>query len=370
MSAKPLTIGTIVVEPGRRCDTEIVVSESYSGLPVVVPVTVWRASAPGPTGFITAAVHGDELNGTGIVRELLLNQPFELTSGSLILAPVINMLGLDRHQRYLPDRRDLNRSFPGDAHGSLARRFANAVFQSIVKQCDFGIDLHTAAVRRTNFPNVRADLTDPNVRRLAYSLGIELIINKKGPVGSLRRAACNAGCPTVILEAGEVWKIEPSVVECGLRSLRNALIDLGMVEGRRVEPSYQVRVDKTKWVRAEVGGMLQFHVAPGDVVEEGQSLVTKANLYGGDQEGICSPADAVVIGLTTLPTVGPGDAVCHLAVLKKKSFETVRKAQARLPEGSLHERLRDDLSTSVAISEPGEGSQRPIPPHGEPRTDS
>ncbi len=357
MTDKPLTIGTVDVDPGERRDTEVVVSEGYSGLPVVVPVTVWRAAVPGPTVFITAAVHGDELNGTGIVRELLLNVPVDLSAGSLILVPVVNMLGLDRHQRYLPDRRDLNRSFPGDAHGSLARRFAHAIFHSIVRQCDYGIDLHTAAIRRTNFPNVRADLTDPEVRRLAYSLGNELIINKKGPLGSLRRSACAAGCPTVILEAGEVWKIESSVVECGVRSIRNALIELGMVQGKRIEPPYQVRIDKAKWVRAEVGGMLQFHVAPGDLVQKGQALVTKSNLYGRDQQGICSPADAVVIGMTTLPTVGPGDPVCHLAIPKKKDIENIRQAQERITGESLHERLRDDLSTSVAVSQPGDGSQ-------------
>lgn len=352
-----LTIGDVRVGPGQRADAELVVSESYSGLPVLVPVTVWRAAAPGPTVFITAAVHGDELNGTGIVRELQLSAPFDLSAGSLILVPVVNMLGLERHQRYLPDRRDLNRSFPGDPRGSLARRFAHAVFGALVGPCDFGIDLHTAAVRRTNFPNVRGDLTDPAVRRLAYATGSELVIHGKGPIGSLRRSACAAGCPTVMLEAGEVWKIEPSVVEFGVRAVRNTLIALEMVRGVRTEPLYQARIDKTKWVRAEVGGILQFHVAPGDVVETGQVLATKSDLHGRSPSEILSPADGVVIGMTTLPAVTPGDPVCHLALLKK-GVESIRRAQDGAGQESLHERLRGDLSTSVTVSQPMEEPQR------------
>ncbi len=352
----PIQIGGVSVAPGERRDAQIVVSESYSGLPVGVPVTVWRAAAPGPTVFVSAAVHGDELNGAGIVRELLLNPTFELAAGNLVLLPVVNVLGLDRHQRYLPDRRDLNRSFPGSAEGSPARRFAHAIFTGIVRQCDFGIDLHTAAVRRTNFPNVRGDLSRAAVARLAQATGAELIINGKGPQGSLRRAACIAGCPTIILEAGEVWKIEPSVMEFGVRAIRNVLIELGMVVGKRREPKYQVRIDKTKWVRAEVGGVLQFHVAPGDVVETGQPLATKSNLLGREQVELCSPADGVVVGMTTLPMVNPGDPVCHLAI-PRDGVQAIRRAHRRYSEESLHERLRDDLSTSVAVSEPNDAPE-------------
>lgn len=352
MNGEPLTIGNLGVPRGERRDGDLVVSESYSGLPVAVPVTVWRALEPGPTVFVTAAVHGDELNGTGIVRELLLNPPFELAKGSLVLVPVVNMLGLERHQRYLPDRRDLNRSFPGDPNGSLARRFAHAFFEAVVRRCDYGIDLHTAAVRRTNFPNVRADLSIPKVRRLALAMGSEFVIRGRGPKGSLRRSACAAGCPTVILEAGEVWKIEPTVVEFGVRAVRNALIELGMVHGRRIQPDFQLAVEKTKWIRAEFGGMLQFHVSPGDIVLPDQPVATNSDLHGKEQRIIHSPVKGVVIGMTTLPVVTPGDPICHIAIVKK-GLDTVRQARQRTGRPNLHERLRDDLSTSIAVSKPG-----------------
>jgi len=351
MADDALIIGDVRVALGERRDADLVVSESYSGLPVLVPVTVWRAQEPGPTVFVTAAVHGDEINGTGIVREILLSPPFDLRRGSLILVPVVNMLGLERHQRYLPDRRDLNRSFPGDTVGSLARRFARAIFAAIVSQCDFGIDIHTAAVRRTNFPNVRADFSIPAAKRLAFALGSEFVIKGKGPNGSLRRAACAAGCPTVLLEAGEVWKIEPGVVEFGVRAIRNGLIDIGMIDGSRTQPVHQVRIEKTKWIRASFGGILQFHVAPGDVVNAGQALATNSDLHGKEKRVICSPVSGVVIGMTTLPVVTPGDPVCHVAIMKK-GIESVRRAFEHAPQTGLHERLRDDLSTSIAVSRP------------------
>jgi predicted deacylase len=353
MTARPLTIGNIGIGLGERRDVDLIVSESYSGFPVLVPVTVWRAKEPGPTVFVTAAVHGDELNGTGIVRAILLSPPFELARGSLILVPVVNMLGLERHQRYLPDRRDLNRSFPGAPDGSLARRFAHAFFEGVVRQCDYGLDLHTAAVRRTNFPNVRADLSIPEVKRLALAIGSELVVRGRGPKGSLRRSACAAGCPTVILEAGEVWKIEPAVVEFGVRGIHNVLIELGMVDGSKTRPECQLAIEKTKWIRAEFGGILQFHVSPGDIVESGREVATNSDLHGKEQRVIRSPVNGVVIGMTTLPVVTPGDAVCHIAVVKK-GLTLFRAARKRTSASDLNERLRDDLSTSITVSPPGE----------------
>lgn len=344
-----LEFGGKRVRLGERRDINLSISQSYAGQPVVMPITVWRAPEPGPTVFVTAAVHGDELNGTGVVRALILDPPFELASGTLVLVPVVNILGFERHMRYLPDRRDLNRAFPGSAEGSLARRIAHAIFHEVICRCDCGIDLHTAAVRRTNFPNVRADLNDPAVTRLALAFGGELVVNGRGPQGSLRRAACRAGCPTIMLEAGEVWKIEPAVSEYGVRGVRNVLIELGMIKGRPHVPAYQVQIDQTTWLRAEEGGILQFHVAPGDVVTARQPIATNSNLHGKDQHVLRSPADGVILGMTTLPAVSPGEPVCHLAI-PRDGVAAIRQAQAEAKTGSLYRRLRRDLSTNVAVS--------------------
>jgi len=350
-----LTFGNERVALGQRRNLALAVSQSYSGAPVVLPVTVWRADKSGPAVSVTAAVHGDEINGTGIVREIILNAPFELSAGSLVLVPVVNLLGFERHTRYLPDRRDMNRCFPGSPEGSLASRMANTVFSEVISQCDYGIDLHTAAVRRTNFPSVRADQKNAEAARIARAFGCEVIVNNKGPKASLRREACDAGCPTIILEAGEVWKIEPNVVQYGVRGIRNVLIELGMVEGNREEPVYQVWTRKTIWVRASFGGMLAFHVAPGDIVEEDQPLATNTNLLGEEQNVLCSPSDGIVLGMTTLPTVTPGNPVCHIAV-PRGGLGPIRRALRKEPTESLHERLRDDLATSVTVSERAESS--------------
>jgi len=345
-----LEIGGQIIPLGEHREVELVVSQTYSNVPVSLPVSVWRAARPGPSVFVTAAVHGDELNGTGIVREIMLNAPFSLVAGTLILVPVVNMLGFERHSRYLPDRRDLNRCFPGSTEGSLARRLAYVVFQAIVSQCHYGIDIHTAAVRRTNFPNVRGDLDDPGVARLARAFGCELLVHGKGPKGSLRRSACNAGRPTISLEAGEVWKIEPTMVEWGVRGIRNVLIDLNMVEGRPTQPKYRARIDKTRWLRAEVGGVLQFHVGPGEVVDEGQPIATNSTLHGKEQNVLCAPTDGILLGITTLPAVTPGDPVCHLAI-PRDGIAGIREISKRLSNRSLHERLREDLATSVSITD-------------------
>jgi predicted deacylase len=350
-----LRIGGERIALGETRDLAIQVSQQYSGEAITVPLRVWRAPDPGPTVFVTAAIHGDEINGTGIVRGLLIDPPLDLVRGSLILVPVVNVLGFERDSRYLPDRRDLNRSFPGSASGSMAARFAHAIFSEIVAQSDWGIDLHAAAVRRTNFPNVRADLSRPAVKRLALAFGGELVINGKGPPGALRREATKAGCPTIILEAGEVWKIEPSMVEVGLRGLRNALIELGMVKGEALRPVYQAIVNRTTWLRAEHAGMLRYHVAPGELVERRQALATVTDLLGHPRHVMLSPRSGIVLGMTTLPVVKPGEPVYHLAI-PEGGLRRIRKALNRAVDGSLSERLRQDLATNVTLRAVDEGS--------------
>jgi predicted deacylase len=347
----PLEIGGESIPLGESRDVQLSIAQSYTGADVGVLVRVWRAPEPGPTVFVTGAVHGDELNGVGIVREIMLRPEFELRRGTVLLAPVVNVLGFERHSRYLPDRRDLNRSFPGGPSGSLAWRLANAVFTEIVEQSDFGIDLHTAAVRRTNYPNVRGDMRERGVRRIAEAFGCEVIVDSRGQAKTLRRTACAAGVPTIILEAGTVWRIEPSVLEWGTRGVRNVLIELDMVEGEPVRPAYQAIFEKTKWVRAGAGGFLDFHVAPGDLIEEGQAIATCTSLQGGHLESIESPLEGVVLGMTTLPVAAPGDPVCHLAI-PKKGLKKIRRALRDEDGEGLHARTQSDLSAAIAVTEP------------------
>lgn len=341
------------IAPGESRDIHLAVSESYSGMTVRIPIHIRRSIQDGPVVFVTAALHGDEINGTGAVRQLVQDSEFQLIRGSLVLVPVLNILAFDRHSRYLPDRRDLNRSFPGSTSGSLAGRMARTIFDELVSRCDYGIDLHTASVRRTNYPNVRGDMSNPAVKSLAQSFGCEIIIDSKGPKGSYRREATNAGCATIIMEGGEVCKVEPGIVESCVRGVKNVLRELKMLEGQLDQPAYQVVIKQSKWIRAELGGFLQFHVQPGEIISKGQPLATNTTLLGHERSTIESPFDAMVIGMTTLPAISPGEPICNLGKLGK-GIKPSDLRRRRLKEDGLEERVSEQLASNVLVVEPTE----------------
>ena len=343
------------IAAGTSRDVKLAVSESYSSLNVKIPIHIRRAAEPGPVVFVTAALHGDEINGTGAVRQLIRDPDFQLLRGSVILVPVLNILAFDRHSRYLPDRRDLNRSFPGTSGGSLASRMAKTIFNEIVLRSDFGIDLHTAAVRRTNYPNVRADMDNAQVRWLAEMFGSEIIIAGKGPKGAFRREACKAGCPVIIMEGGEVWKVEPGIVASATRGIRNVLRGLGMLGCPAENPAFRLVIEKSKWMRAERGGFMRFHIQPGDIVEQGQVLATNTTLLGHERSRLHAPFDAVVIGMTSLPAVSPGEPVCNLGQLPE-GLDPVELRRRRAAANGLEQQVADALGANVLVVAPPEQS--------------
>ncbi|QDU72122.1 succinylglutamate desuccinylase/aspartoacylase family protein [Mucisphaera calidilacus] len=343
------TLGGQRIPRGTTRDIRLKVSERYTGDAITLPIRVIRGRKPGPTLFVSAAVHGEELNGVGVIHQLMFDTPLPLNAGTLILIPVVNIFGFENQSRYMPDRRDLNRSFPGKPNGSLASRIAHQVFQEIITKSDYGIDLHTAAGSRTNFPNVRGDLNVTKVRRFARAFGCELMVHGRGPEGSLRREAVKAGCAVITIEAGEPLKIEPRVLEAGVRGVRNCLIHLDMMTGKPVDPPYQVRIDRSTWIRAEVGGILRFHVAPGEVVETGQAIATNVSVYGEAQNILHAPAAGIVLGMTTLPTVKPGEPVCHLAI-PKGATKTLQRIFASKQHKN-YQQIQKDLATNVTVSE-------------------
>lgn len=343
------------IEPGETRNVKLAVGESYSGMTLRIPLQIRRAEEDGPVIFVTAALHGDEINGTGAIRRLIQDEAFDLKRGAVILVPVLNLLAFDRHSRYLPDRRDLNRCFPGTGEGSLAARMARKIFDEIVSRCDYGIDLHTASVRRTNYPNIRGNLKADEVRDLALAFGSEIIINGRGPRGAFRREACHAGCPTIIFEGGEVWKVEPRIVETAVRGIKNVLRSLDMLDSDPESPDYQVTIEKTVWIRAQRGGFLQFHVQPGQIIEEGQPLATNTTLLGRERSVLEAPFDSIVVGMTTLPAISPGEPVCNLGKLpddtKPSSLRRLRRK-----EGGLEGRVVDDLASNVLVVDPSPDS--------------
>ncbi|QDU79305.1 Succinylglutamate desuccinylase / Aspartoacylase family protein [Polystyrenella longa] len=341
------------IKPGESKNVTLAVSESYSGMTLKIPIHIRRAVKEGPTLLLTAALHGDEINGTGAIHRLMQDEDIKLISGAVIFVPVLNMLAFDRHSRYLPDRRDLNRSFPGSANGSLAGRMARTIFDELITRADYGIDLHTASVRRTNYPNVRGDLTNPKVKKLAKAFGCEIIMNGKGPKGALRREACIAGCPTIIMEGGEVWKVEPGIVDAAVRGIENVLRTFKMVEGEPDRAESPIVMEKSKWIRAERGGFLQFHIKPGDVVRKKQPLATNTTLLGKERSVLVSPFNAVVVGMTTLPAVSPGEPVCNLGRLPD-DLDPRELRKIRTDGHIFEDRISEGLGSNVVVVEPGE----------------
>lgn len=349
------------IPPGQTTDVWLPISESYTGISLRIPIRIVRSDQPGPVLAVTAALHGDEINGAGAVRSLAAEETLSLRRGSLILVPVLNVLAFDRHSRYLPDRRDLNRCFPGSASGSLASRIARVIFDELVLRCDAIVDLHSAALRRTNYPNVRGDLSNPAIRKMAIAFGGEVIVDCKGTEGTLRREASAAGSPTIILEGGEVWKVEPAIVDTATRGIKNVLRHLKMLDGSLEIPEQQFIVQHTQWVRADHGGFLHFHVQPGQLVRQGQPLATNTDLLGKEVGVLHSPFDGILIGMTTIPSVSPGEPVCHIGRLPRNTDpDEIR--QLREDSETLEQRTMEELGTNVTVIERADVTGSSPPP--------
>jgi len=309
---KPFDIAGQKIKPGERKQVRLKVSESFVSANTYIPLTVLRGKSSGPRVLITAAIHGDELNGIEIVRRLIYELNYERLKGILVCVPVVNIFGFQNATRYLTDGKDLNRCFPGDPSRWSQGRYASIVYNELVKKCDFVIDLHTAAAGRVNMPHIRGDMSNPEVERLARAFGTTVIMNNKGQNGSLRRAATDDGIPTIVFEAGETRKFEKRISENGLAGVINVLRELGMLEGERIVIPYQVVINSSTWIRAGRGGILSINVKPGRIVRKGKEIATNTNPFGKEVESIKTPFNGIVIGIATAPTVTPGQGVCHL----------------------------------------------------------
>jgi len=315
--AEELKIGGKIISPGEVQEILLKISEFYTAQPVNIPVTVVRGLEEGPRVFLTAAIHGDELNGVEIVRTIMTELDPAKLRGTVFCTPVLNRWGFLSHSRYLPGRRDLNRYFPGDPQGNLAHRVAHKIFTEIVQHAQYGIDMHTAGVGRTNLAHIRGELDDERVRRMAKAFGTEIIMDQPAAGGTLRAAATRAGIPTIILEAGETFRFQRSMVARGVAGVRNVLADLEMIEHQVVEPRFQVIVKVSEWIRAERGGILDIRVHPGDLLYDGMEVGVVSTPFGREVTTLKSPLTGLVIGITTIPLVQPGDAICHIAKLEK-----------------------------------------------------
>ncbi len=315
-----LTIGGTDVSPGQNLTINLPIADLYTNTQLTMPIRVARGKSRGPTMFVSAAVHGDEINGVEIIRRLLNLKLLNSIKGTLIAVPVVNVFGFVNHSRYLPDRRDLNRSFPGSEMGSLAGRLANLFLNEIVSHCTHGIDLHTGSNHRTNLPQIRALLDNPENERLANAFGAPVILNSNLRDGSLREAVANENIPMLLYEAGEPLRFDEMAIRFGVRGITSVMREIGMLPPRRSGHGHIPLIAKsTTWVRAPHSGLLRIKKSLGARVEINEVLGQVAHPLGRNETEVLATKPGVIIGQVNLPLINEGDALFHIASLEASS---------------------------------------------------
>jgi predicted deacylase len=341
MGRESFAIGGVRVRAGASRSVELPLTRLVTGGDVSIPVQVVHGREQGPVVWVNAAIHGDEVVGVEVIRRVLGELSAKTLRGTLVAVPVVNVLGFMTGDRYLPDRRDLNRSFPGSARGSLAARIAHVFMTEVVAKCELGIDLHTAADRRANLPQVRADLDDAETRRLALAFGAPVALHASLRDGSLRQAARAAGARVLVYEGGEALRFDDESIGTGVAGVLRVLDALGMLPAEEDEepdadrpPTLVSRA--SGWVRARGSGVLQLEVQLGDLVEAGRRLGGISDTLGRRVRLVHADRPGIVVGLNRAPLVNTGDAVVHVAAVDEDQPGHIaddRMLTARRPGG-------------------------------------
>jgi predicted deacylase len=312
--APSITVGGKRVAPGEMQRIEIPVARLPTHTMLHLPVTVLNGRKDGASLWLSAAIHGDEINGVEIIRRVLDRVTMDRLRGRLLAVAIVNVFGFITQSRYLPDRRDLNRSFPGSTTGSLSARLARLFMAEVVEHCTHGIDLHTAASPRTNLPQIRANLSDPETRRCAEAFGAPVMLGGKPPARTLRAVTTRRGIPTLLFEAGESSRFNEDAIRMGVEGVLRVMAELEMIPRTGIRRGARsVEATRSRWVRASQSGVAYVHAALGNHVERGDRIATIADPLGESAVKVRAPASGFVIGLTSNPLVHRGDAILHLA---------------------------------------------------------
>ena len=320
-----IDIDGVHVGPGESRMLELPIASLYSHAPMNLPLHITCGKRDGPRLFVSAAIHGDEINGVEIIRRLVRLPLLARLRGTLIAVPIVNVYGFVNRSRYLPDRRDLNRSFPGSESGSMAARLAHRFLTSIVANSDYGIDLHTAAIHRENLPQVRANLDDPETARIARAFHVPVLLNSTVRDGSLREIAAEHGIPMLLYEAGEALRFDEHCIRAGLKGIVAVMRELGMLPrssriGKTPEP---LVARASSWVRAGRSGILRVNAAVGTRVRRNEVIGVIADPFGSQEMEVTSNTGGIIIGRHNLPLVNEGEALFHIA-----RFESTSEAES------------------------------------------
>jgi uncharacterized protein len=340
----------VEIAPGSACDVAFPITTLATGTASALGVRVLHGARPGPAVFVSAAIHGDEIVGTAVIQRLAQALDPAALSGTVLLVPVANIFGFITHSRYLPDRRDLNRSFPGSAGGSLAGQLAHVFYREVVGRCQLGIDIHSAAIHRYNLPQIRIAAGNTRLVELAMAFGAPVIIESPLRDGSLRDLAQKQGVDMLLLEAGEALRFDRLSIETGVEGVERVLAHLGMIEADDGLSAVGIpaRANRSVWVRAPRGGVVHAVRESGDPVRKGDVLARVSGLFGEDAAEMVSPVDGIIIGHATLPVVHQGDALFHIAAIDHPErvgaqIDSITEAiLASEPEGSAQRLLDED----------------------------
>jgi predicted deacylase len=322
-SPSPFSYNGGTVAPGETANIRYTVSETYLGDPVRIPVTIINSKQPGPTAGLTAATHGDELNGIEVVRAVAYEWDHTDLYGTIVCLPVLNVPGFLAQQRYLPILdRDLNRSFPGYESGTSARRMAHRIYTNFIEPCDFVLDFHTSTRGRNNMLHVRANMDDPDVERLARSFASNVIIAGQGPDGTLRREASDDGIPAVTIEMGGAHQFQRDLIDEALGGVESVFAEYGLRPRERVRwPGWRTVIhddlEKT-WIRADSGGIVDMHHRRGALVREDEAICTITNPFMTEKDVVKAPFTGLLVGVLENPVVYPGNPICHLVELDEE----------------------------------------------------
>lgn len=325
------------VEPGETAEFRFPVSETYLGDPVRIPVTVINGTQPGPTAFLSGAIHGDELNGIEVVREVAQEWEHNDVCGTIVCLPILNVQGFTTQERHLPIyERDLNRAFPGKQNSTSSNRIAYQIYRNFIEPCDFGLDFHTSTRGRTNMFHVRTDMDDEATARLARAFGTNLIMAGEGSSGMLRREATDDGIPTITLEMGEAHRFERELIDHALEGVRSVFAEYGIYQQETVRwPGWRTIIEggeEKTWLRADAGGIVEMHYERGDLVHEGETICRITNPFKADETTVEAPFTGLLVGVLENPVVHPGNPLCN--------FIKIGDMQVRIIEertGSTHE---------------------------------
>jgi predicted deacylase len=325
MPQQDILIGGTLIKPGERISLDLPMASLYSHAPMSLPLQVIHSKRDGPRLFVSAAIHGDEINGVEIIRRLLRLPMLNKLRGTLFAVPIVNVYGFINGSRYLPDRRDLNRAFPGSEKGSMAARLAELFLEEIVTRSDYGIDLHTGAIHRENLPQIRANLDDPETARIASAFHVPVLLNSDLRDGSLRQVAAEHGIPILLYEAGEALRFNESAIRSGVKGIIAVMRSIGMLQAtsRARQPSEPLVARASSWVRAERSGILRVTSPLGARVRKGEVIGIISDPFGQMELETKANCAGIIIGRTNLPLVNEGEALFHIA-----RFESVRTAES------------------------------------------